>query len=181
MIFRCMRKCMESDEPCEFTYREMEKLMSKTTPCPLGENNYFDEVDEDNEFFCVIVGTRTYQDYQEFKFIVDHMLPQNEDLHIVIVSGGAKGADELAERYAKEKQYELIIFKANWELDGKSAGYLRNERMHKYIARKRKRGVIAFWDGLSRGTEHSLRLSKKYENPIKVYLYKEKRFKKDGI
>lgn len=34
---------------------------------------------------------------------------------IVIVSGKAKGADSLGEKYAKEKGYEILEFPADWE------------------------------------------------------------------
>lgn len=57
---------------------------------------------------------------------------------------------------------------ADWNNDGKSAGYKRNIRMHEYISKKDDRGVIAFWDGQSKGTQHSFELAKKYKNPIRI-------------
>ena len=38
---------------------------------------------------------------------------------VEIISGGAKGADYLGERFAKENGYNLRIFKANWNKYGK--------------------------------------------------------------
>ena len=52
----------------------------------------------------------------------------------VIVSGGAHGADAMAERYAKERGYHLVVFEAEWERLGKKAGPARNEQMHKFIS-----------------------------------------------
>lgn len=49
---------------------------------------------------------------------------------------------------------------------------IRNEQMHRYIASKQDRGVIAFWDGESKGTFQSFDLSKKYNNQIRVIKYK---------
>jgi len=52
----------------------------------------------------------------------------------------------LGESYAKENNYKLTIFPANWDKFGKRAGYLRNEEMSDYAD-----AVIAFWDERSRG------------------------------
>ena len=87
---------------------------------------------------------------------------------IVIVSGGANGADTLAERYAKEKGYPLIVFPAKWDELGKSAGYIRNKEMHDFISHFPKRGVVAFWDGNSKGTKLNFKLAEEFNNPIKI-------------
>ena len=117
-------------------------------------------------FYCLIVGSRGFNDYELLKEKCDKLLSNQSD--VAIVSGGAKGADTLAERYAKDKGYELKVFKADWDNYGKSAGYIRNEQMHKYIAQFDKRGVIAFWDGQSKGTAHNFELGKRYKNEVKV-------------
>jgi hypothetical protein len=46
-----------------------------------------------------------------------------------IVSGGAPGADSLAERLAKEFRISITIHYANWDKFGKSAGAIRNEKV----------------------------------------------------
>lgn len=74
--------------------------------------------------------------------------------------------------YATEHNYHLIVFPAQWDEFGKKAGFIRNEQMHRYIASKQDRGVIAFWDGESKGTFQSFDLSKKYNNQIRVIKYK---------
>ncbi len=125
----------------------------------------------DNIFYCLIVGSRSFNDYKCLKFNCDSLLINQQN--ICVVSGGARGADSFAEQYAKEKGYDLKIFKANWNLFGKQAGFIRNEEMHKYISQFNKRGVIAFWDGQSKGTEQNFQLSKKYNNEIKIIKYKE--------
>lgn len=117
-------------------------------------------------FFCLVVGSRTFNDYDLLCNKLDHLL-QNQD-KIVIVSGGAKGADSLAERYAKEHNYELIIFPAKWDELGKRAGYVRNTEMHEFISHFSKRGCVAFWDGKSKGTKHNFDLAKKHNTTIKT-------------
>lgn len=40
--------------------------------------------------------------------------------------------------------------------------------MHEYISTHENRGVIAFWDGKSRGTRQSFSLAGSYSNPLRV-------------
>ena len=40
--------------------------------------------------------------------------------------------------------------------------------MHEYLSKQKSRGVIAFWDGKSKGTAHSFELAKEFDNPIRV-------------
>jgi len=49
-----------------------------------------------------------------------------------IVSGGAKGADALGERWALKQGIPLTIFKAEWDKHGKAAGMIRNREMAEY-------------------------------------------------
>ena len=108
-----------------------------------------------------------FNNYELLKRKCDHLL-QNQKGRIHVVSGGAKGADTLAERYARERNYELHVFPANWDTFGKSAGYRRNEEMHKFISQFTKRGCVCFWDGQSKGTEHNFRLCEQYNNPLRI-------------
>ena len=84
---------------------------------------------------------------------------------IEIVLGGCSGTDALAERYAHSHGYPLQIFPADWSRYGKRAGYARNREMHAYISTFAERGVIAFWDGTSKGTAQSFALAKEFGNP----------------
>lgn len=119
-------------------------------------------------FRLLVVGSRSINDYNFVQERLDYFLSKiREEYEIEIVSGGAKGVDALAERYAKEKGYELKVFPADWNTYGNRAGYIRNEEMHRYIAELENRGVVAFWDGKSKGTLHSKELAKKYKNPIR--------------
>lgn len=117
-------------------------------------------------FYCLIVGSRTFNDYELLRRKTDYFLQNHQD--IVIISGGARGADTLAKRYAEEKKYKYIEFPADWNLYGKSAGYIRNEQMHKFLSEHNPRGCIAFWDGESKGTKHNFELVKKYCTPLKI-------------
>ena len=105
-----------------------------------------------------VVGTRDYHDYSRFKNTLDTM-----EKISVLISGGAKGADSLAEVYAKEKNIELKRLVPDWSKYGRAAGMIRNKDI---IAEAEY--VVAFWDGKSKGTKHSIELAKKKGVPILV-------------
>jgi hypothetical protein len=71
------------------------------------------------------------------------------------VSGGARGADQLAEKYSSQIGIPIKVFPADWDKYGRSAGPRRNEQIVEYCDR-----LIAFWDGKSKGTQYSIRLAK---------------------
>ena len=78
----------------------------------------------------IIAGSRTFNNYPLLKKTLDECISNLEtNEEIQIVSGGARGADKLGEKYAKERGYSLKIFPANWDKYGKRAGYLRNNEM----------------------------------------------------
>jgi len=82
---------------------------------------------------------------------------------VVIVSGGAKGADAFAERFAKKYGYDLDVYLADWEKDGKSAGFKRNFK----IWDNADLG-FAIWNGESKGTEHSFDISWRQNKPLYI-------------
>lgn len=90
-----------------------------------------------------------------------------EDQHqIIVVSGGAKGADTFAEHYADWEGYDIEIYKPDWDTHGNSAGYLRNA-----ILVEKSDIIVAYWDGESKGTKHTIELSLKQRKPIAVIRY----------
>ena len=91
-----------------------------------------------------VVGSRTFSDYKKLSETLDKYAITT------IVSGGAKGADSLAEKYAKAYGLEMVVFKPNWEL-GKRAGRLRNSDIVNASDM-----IVAFWDGKSKGTLDSI-------------------------
>ena len=105
-------------------------------------------------FKVIIAGSRTFNDYELLKNFADYKLKNIHD-NIEIVSGGAKGADTLGEQYARERGYIIKVFPANWNEQGKAAGYIRNTEMARYAD-----ALIAFWDGKSRGTRHMIETAK---------------------
>ena len=113
----------------------------------------------------IIAGTRSFQDYD----LLCKILKETEIGNIEeIVCGGARGADKLGERYAKEFGYSLKYFYPNWEKYGKSAGIIRNHAMGDYADY-----LLAFWDGTSKGTKDMIDYMKKIGKHGKVIIYGE--------
>jgi hypothetical protein len=111
----------------------------------------------------IIAGSRNFNDYNLLKSSCDNLLTQFNNIEIV--SGTARGADKLGERYAREKGYSIKEFPANWNL-GKSAGYIRNDEMAQYADM-----LIAFWDGTSKGTKHMIDLANKRSIKVEIVNY----------
>ena len=119
-------------------------------------------------FKVIIAGGRDFNDYKALKEYMNNYLEKYIKLkyRIFIVSGRAKGADSLGEKYAKEHGFGLILKPANWDKYGKRAGYLRNSEMADIA-----NACVAFWDGKSRGTKHMIDLAKKKQIFLRVVRY----------
>jgi len=112
-----------------------------------------------------IIGSRDFNNYDLLKQTILSLININDVNSIV--SGGANGADKLAEKFAEEFGLQKIIFKPDWNKFGKSAGIIRNSDIV-----KNSDMVIAFWDGNSKGTKKSIDISKKLGKKLKVVTYK---------
>ena len=110
-----------------------------------------------------IIGGRDFNNYE----LLENTLESYKAKISLIVSGAARGADSLGERWAIDNNIKTLIFPADWETHGKRAGFIRNEDIIKNCD-----AVIAFWDGNSKGTSHSLSLANKYNKPTKIIYYK---------
>jgi hypothetical protein len=112
-----------------------------------------------------IVGSRTFNDYNLLKETINEFYPSPRDIK-EIVSGGAYGADTLAEKYAKEYGIKMIRLKPKWRNEKNEynprAGFDRNEDIV-----SRADHVVAFWNGKSNGTRdsinHAKRLGKRFD------------------
>jgi hypothetical protein len=113
--------------------------------------------------YIAVVGSRGYSDYDEFLNKISHYT-KNIKEPITFVSGAASsGADNLIAKFCREHDIPIIEFKADWERYGKSAGMKRNI----FIIEKAD-FVLAFWNGVSKGTLHSIGLAKKMKVPLRI-------------
>lgn len=107
------------------------------------------------EFRVIIAGSRGFSDYDLLRTKCDRILSGiSTGRQIVVVSGTARGADQLGERYARERGFAVRQFPADWERHGKQAGYLRNREMAEHAD-----ALIAFWDGQSHGTKMMIEIA----------------------
>jgi hypothetical protein len=83
----------------------------------------------------------------------------------VVVSGAARGADSLAAQEAYRMGLAVELHPADWQRDGRRAGFLRNLAMLDSGVDL----VLAFWDGSSRGTAHTMAEARRRGIPVEVY------------
>lgn len=117
-------------------------------------------------FKVIVAGSRDFADYRLMAEKLDKLLSRKSHDEIVIISGGARGADSLGEHYAREHNLHLKVFPADWNTFGKRAGYIRNEQMANYAD-----ALVAFWDGQSRGTQHMINIARQHGLNVRVVLY----------
>lgn len=112
----------------------------------------------------IIAGGRDFNDFNLLCEKCDKILSRQTDIEIV--SGRAKGADQLGEKYARLRGYPIKMLPANWNLHGKQAGYIRNVEMAEYSD-----ALIAFWNQESKGTEHMIDVARERNLLIRIILY----------
>ena len=118
-------------------------------------------------FKVIIAGSRGFSNYKLLKEKCNRFLREKrKECNIIIVSGGARGADALGEKYAKDEGFSLEIYPAQWKKFGKAAGFRRNEQMAEVAD-----ALIAFWDGKSHGTKHMIDIMNEKNLLVKVVNY----------
>nr|QYA18581.1 DNA processing protein A [Clandestinovirus] len=110
-----------------------------------------------------IVGAREFNDYDKLTAKVDEFIAKFGTPD-VIISGGAKGADTLGERYAKEKGIKFQCLLPDWNKHGKIAGILRNTDIVNQSTH-----ILAFISGPSRGTRDTINKGIKAKKHVEVY------------
>jgi len=110
----------------------------------------------------LIAGSRNFTDYRLLSDSVAQVLSDVTE-PVTVISGTAKGADTLGERYAEEHGLEVVRMPADWDKHGKAAGFIRNKDMSKVATH-----AIIFWDGQSKGTKSMILLCKQGGVPVRV-------------
>lgn len=104
--------------------------------------------------FC---GGRTFDDIARVRAAFDAVKPT------FVITGGATGADDIADGVAAARGIARVVFPANWEGDGKAAGPIRNARM---LKEGRPDLVVAFDGG--RGTADMISKAKAAGVPVET-------------
>ncbi len=105
-----------------------------------------------------VVGSRDYPDLDAVRRSV-RSLPSGT----VVLSGGAKGVDKTAEDEARACGLAVKVYPADWRRYGRRAGAVRNT-----LIVERSTRVVAFWDGLSRGTKITIDLTVAAGKPLEI-------------
>ena len=80
-----------------------------------------------------------------------------------VLTGGARGAEQLGDRWAWKHALPHQLCRADWERFGKSAGVRRNYQMAQAGDM-----LLAFWDGRSAGTQHMISCMQQLGKPVVV-------------
>ena len=126
------------------------------------------------ELRIIIAGSRDFNDYEYLSDVLTIFIKERPNRRFVVVSGTARGADQLGEKFARENSIPIKRFPADWDNFGKRAGYIRNSQMLDYINQPDCEGyVFAFWDGESRGTQHMIKSAQKAGISVEIFYHKK--------
>jgi hypothetical protein len=105
-----------------------------------------------------VIGSRSFENMRRMSGVLDS-LPQVSE----IVTGDARGANALAEAYAKARGIPLRVFAADWRRWKKGAAERRNQLI---IAASDL--AVAFWDHESPGTRMEIGIAERVGKPVEV-------------
>ena len=107
----------------------------------------------------IIAGSRTFTDYQ---LLCQTLAPERQRITQVL-TGGARGADQLGFSWALKHHIRSRCFAADWERFGKSAGVRRNHQMA-----QAGDVLVAFHVNNSPGTAHMIACMRALGKPLVV-------------
>jgi len=99
----------------------------------------------------IVAGSRGIQDPAFVYHHIDRMLSRLQHAPLEIVSGLARGPDQLGKAWAEARGLPVVEYPAEWNRFGRAAGIFRNNEMAWYGTH-----LVAFWDGSSPGTRHMI-------------------------
>lgn len=108
-----------------------------------------------------------FQDYGLMCRCMDGIKSVYYDRPIEVISGHAKGADRLGERWADDQGFEVDVHKPDYAQFGRwRAPKLRNLDMANV-----GHVLVAFWDGKSTGTEHMIMTAIRKGLEVHIFRY----------
>jgi hypothetical protein len=113
----------------------------------------------------IIAGSRSISSLAIVEQAMDQALILCGIVPSMVISGTARGADQLGEQWAAGRGIEVEKYPADWDRYGKSAGYIRNKEMADNAD-----ALVAIWDGESKGTSHMIDLAE--AAGLAIYVYK---------
>lgn len=119
----------------------------------------------------IVAGGRDFNNY----YILEKVLNSFKELIDEVISGDARGVDELGARWATSNNIHVNHFPADWDYYGKAAGFIRNIEMADNAD-----ALIAFWDNKSKGTGHMIKTMQMKKKPYWVFNYTGEEIMKGG-
>lgn len=114
--------------------------------------------------YLAISGSRSCGDWDLFRKNVSEAVREwNLPRDTVVVSGGALGADKMAETWAKKRGYAMKIIYPDWKRHGKGAGAIRNGEIIDLATH-----LVAFPSVNGSGTQDTIAKAHKKGIPVKV-------------
>lgn len=126
------------------------------------------ETIEPFEYKLIVAGGRDFKDYPRLSAEIYAYAerPEMVGKAISIVNGGARGADRCGWQFTINQNVKRHDFPADWDRYGKRAGFIRNHAMGDFAD-----GLLAFWDGKSRGTRDMIQYMHKLGKDVHVVTY----------
>lgn len=119
------------------------------------------------EYKLIVAGGRDFNDANLLSQTLMGLATEaGDEIQISIVSGMARGADMLGFQFAQQHQVQCHRFPADWNQHGKAAGFIRNKQMGDFAD-----GLLAFWDGKSRGTAQMIEYMQALKKPVHIVRY----------
>lgn len=154
-----------------------------------------ERVADKNRFYLVLSGDKEWEpdgysylsvngqveavlNYTVFKIFVLTLLKGRIEKgnEIRFVSGDNRGTDAMTEALACEMGIDVYRYIADWDTNGKKAGFVRNEEMFFSIGTKQNKGCILFWNGENNYTRNQIYQAYLFGAPCRVYNYVLKRW-----
>ncbi len=111
----------------------------------------------------IIAGSRDLNLDNAYEAIEKFFLEQGSTIPKVmeVVSGTARGVDQLGEHWANKYRVKISRFPADWNLHGKPAGHIRNKQMADYAD-----ALLLIWNGESKGSANMKQNMQRLNKPI---------------
>ena len=111
----------------------------------------------------IIAGSRDIDLEAAYNALINWFLVNGSNIPKVeeIVSGTARGVDQLGEHWANRYGVDIKRFPADWDKHGKPAGHIRNKAMAEYAD-----ALLLIWNGESRGSANMKKNMQKINKPV---------------
>lgn len=128
-------------------------------------------MEQENQITIAVVGSREACDYDfvEAKLLrkIEHFITGGFKI-AGFVSGEAPGIDAMTIDFCAKHGYQYQGIPANWDRDGKAAGFIRNDEIVGAAD-----VVIAFWNRKSKGTKDSIEKALAARKVLQIYTLPE--------